>query len=220
MLVGPGMASVVCKYVTSPRIVVATDGDEQSIQLTSYNVRLNSGSSGFGSSLGELSGELDRDMDLPVVALSASCNIVPMVLYWGNTVHLEKALGLLTTDAYTDMDADFDATEPVSVTATRSAASASGDFPAGLGYDIVIMSDIVALVYTDAFDALLATMKGLCKPSTVLYLVYQRRHSSENQFFEKLDQCRCFYVTKLPRRAIHADFRHLPIFMYKLTPCC
>ena len=85
-------------------------------------------------------------------------------------------------------------------------------------FDFIILSDVVALVYTEAFDALLQTLEELSNENTVIYLCYQKRHFTENIFFEKLKDSKKYDVKKLPRSSIHQDFRHLPIFIYQIIP--
>jgi hypothetical protein len=199
--------------------VVATDGDTGSIELTNYNILLNGDHSVSSGGLKmETAGSEDvvqkpvesvpAQLVQPVPPLSATNNILPMQLYWGNDEHIAAALDVLDHPA-------LQVECPVLNGTTSRASSAAGSRK---GYDVVIMSDIVALVYTDAFDSLLTTMKQLCKATTVLYLVYKRRHSSEAQFFEKLADSKAFDINKMPRSSIHFDFRHLPIIIYKLTP--
>jgi hypothetical protein len=49
--------------------------------------------------------------------------------------------------------------------------------------DIILASDVAALPYAHAYDALIDTMYTLCKPGGCVYLTYQRRHASEDDFF-------------------------------------
>lgn len=233
--VGPGLASVVCRHVLKPQLIVATDGDAGSIELTNYNILLNdecnAGVVRSSVNVSEESVNYESVIDgtvsakpvhmvRPVPPLSTTNNILPMQLYWGNSEHIAAAIALLDHPSISVSSSS--ATSTISSTGDSlcdHANVASVSEPVQrLGYDVVFMSDIVALVYTDAFDSLLTTMKQLCKPSTVLYLVYKRRHSSEAQFFEKLEASKLFDICKLPRSTIHVDFQHLPIFIYRLTP--
>ena len=244
--IGPGLASLVCKYVLQPRLIVATDGDVGSVGLTNYNILLNTdGGTSADSPDNEpinqqeaaLEGVVEKSASppaqvvrpvaplsetnniMPVAPLSETNNIMPLQLYWGDTEHVAQALDLLVHPALVAPIAANPIPPPGQLDeAAANVTPGDHDSSPRNGYDVVFMSDIVALVYTDAFDSLLTTMKQLCKATTVLYLVYKRRHSSEAQFFEKLAESKAFEVVKLARSTIHGDFRHLPIFIYRLRP--
>ena len=76
----------------------------------------------------------------------------------------------------------------------------------GRPFDIVIASDIVALPYLDYIPDLLDAVSKLLANDGVFYLAYQRRHRSEESFFEQL-RARSFYLREVSRDKIHKDFR-------------
>ena len=93
----------------------------------------------------------------------------------------------------------------------RKAITANG----GRQFDVVIASDIVALPYLDCIPDLLDTVSKLLANDGVFYLAYQRRHRSEEGFFEQL-RARSFYITEVSRNKLHKDFREnlaISIFM-------
>lgn len=83
----------------------------------------------------------------------------------------------------------------------------------GQNIDYIIASDVVALPYEEAYDDLLYTFQELSSSKSEIILVYQRRHSSENAFFDKFNAK--FKVQKMPRNTIPTDFRSQPICIYK-----
>ena len=52
--------------------------------------------------------------------------------------------------------------------------------------DIIIASDVAGCPYVEAYTALIDTLVSLSDSSTVIYMACQKRHSSENDFFEML----------------------------------
>ena len=83
----------------------------------------------------------------------------------------------------------------------------------GQDIDYIIASDVVALPYEEAYDDLLYTLEELSSLKTEIILVYQRRHSSENAFFDNFNKK--FLVEKMPRNMVPRDFRSQPICIYK-----
>ena len=80
--------------------------------------------------------------------------------------------------------------------------------------DYIIASDVVALPYEDAYGDLLYTLEELCTLGTTeIILVYQKRHVSENAFFDEFNSK--FLVKRLPRTMIPEDFRSQPICIYR-----
>jgi hypothetical protein len=95
----------------------------------------------------------------------------------------------------------------------RKAIAANG----GRQYDVLIASDIVALPYLDYIPDLLDVISKLLASDGVFYLAYQRRHSSEEIFFEQL-RARNFSLEEIPRKRLHKDFREISsisIFMIR-----
>lgn len=72
---------------------------------------------------------------------------------------------------------------------------------------------MVAVPYETAYEDLVTSLAALCGPETILLLCYQRRHAGEQRFFEMLSQR--FTVDRLPRAAIHEDFKQMPIWIYR-----
>lgn len=95
----------------------------------------------------------------------------------------------------------------------RKAIAANG----GRQFDVLIASDIVALPYLDYLTDLLDAVSKLLASDGVFYLAYQRRHSSEEIFFDQL-RTRSFSLEEIPRSRIHKDFREnsaISIFMIR-----
>lgn len=84
--------------------------------------------------------------------------------------------------------------------------------------DVILASDVVALPYREAYEALLDTFDALSTPQvTTIYLCYQRRHKSEDDFFTAL-YSRC-HVEEVEKEHIHEDFREnavSPMRIYKI----
>lgn len=85
------------------------------------------------------------------------------------------------------------------------------------GVDVVLGADIAALVYSDAFGALVDTMRDLCRtnPSSVVLLSYQARHSVEERFWGAVREL--FDVQRV--LDLHEDFAaaHAPaVHLYQL----
>lgn len=83
-------------------------------------------------------------------------------------------------------------------------------------FDIVLAADCAAVVYEHAFEDLVSSLVSLSGPSSIVLLAYQRRHRSEDVFFELL-QLR-FTVSEVPEKFIHPDFKgsNIQIFDLKL----
>jgi predicted nicotinamide N-methyase len=75
--------------------------------------------------------------------------------------------------------------------------------------DVIIASDVVALPYKDAYDALLQTFDDLSDSHTEIFLCYQRRHKSETTFFTALQER--FAVEEVDKEHMHPDFRNNPV---------
>lgn len=76
--------------------------------------------------------------------------------------------------------------------------------------DIVIAADVAALPYEHAYTELLHTCRELCRPhhsdteSPDMLLAYRRRHYTETQFFEQLENS--FHIERVPQESMHEDF--------------
>lgn len=85
-------------------------------------------------------------------------------------------------------------------------------------FDVILAADVVALPYRGAYDDLLDTFQRVCSKTTVIYLCYQRRHHTEQVFFDKLHQL--FHVEEMDQDDIHEDFRHNSVrrvAIYRIT---
>jgi ribosomal protein L11 methylase PrmA len=138
---GPGLCSVAAGLAGASD-VIATDGDDKSVQLTALNISQND--------------------------LSSTTRAIK--LFWG----------------------DFDD--------LRAVQSAWRDDLRGMALvyaDFIIASDVAACPYAAAYISLLETMTALSGPETTVLLACQKRHSSENEFFnmmkEKFDVVRCVW---------------------------
>jgi hypothetical protein len=72
-------------------------------------------------------------------------------------------------------------------------------------FDLVLAADVAACVYGSAFEALVGSLLRLSSPESTILLSFQRRHSSETDFFALLQQT--FHVQRLPIERVHCDFR-------------
>jgi predicted nicotinamide N-methyase len=86
----------------------------------------------------------------------------------------------------------------------------------GSKYDVIVASDVAALPYEKHYSNLVETLHQLCHSGSRLLLCYQRRHSSESNFFELLKTK--FIIQKVSRLELHSDFRDKPIILYSGTP--
>ncbi len=73
-------------------------------------------------------------------------------------------------------------------------------------YDTILVADVVAVPYEQAYHDLLYTLKYLLKPLGKIYLCYQQRHTSENTFFNLFYQQ--FHVVEIDQNELHPDFRN------------
>lgn len=78
--------------------------------------------------------------------------------------------------------------------------------------DVILAADVAALPYAAAYGALVQTFSDLLTDQGIVLLCYQRRHASEDEFFELLSKI--FHVERLHRSSIHEDFRSSPIFIF------
>ncbi|RLN87649.1 hypothetical protein BBJ28_00001127 [Nothophytophthora sp. Chile5] len=72
-------------------------------------------------------------------------------------------------------------------------------------YDVILGADIVACPYASAFDALMASLRALAGPETLVLLAYKKRHGLEQEFFTVFEQS--FDVTLIDRSELHPDFQ-------------
>lgn len=155
---GPGLTSIVTA-LAGARIVVCTDGDDQSIRLAKENVLL----SGVNNNNNQ------------------QYSTMVQLLLWGNENHLTEAINNNSNKQF----------------------------------DVIIASDVAALPYAEHFDLLLETFIKLLSPSGFVYLSYQRRHSEEDLFFQKVNKY--FNVIQCSKDNIHKDFRdRKDIFIFQL----
>ena len=82
-------------------------------------------------------------------------------LYWGDAEHLSRVQG-----AWSDP--------------TRPSPSCGG------AADIIIASDVAGCPYVSAYASLIHTLVALSGPHTVILMACQKRHNSENQFYDML----------------------------------
>ena len=83
--------------------------------------------------------------------------------------------------------------------------------------DVILASDVVALPYKDAYEALLQTFSDLSERDTQIWLCYQRRHKSEVEFFSALEER--FAMELVDKEHMHPDFRNntvSPMVIYKI----
>ncbi len=83
-------------------------------------------------------------------------------------------------------------------------------------YDLVVASDVAALPYEEHYGNLVETLYQLSHKDSILLLCFQRRHSSEDRFFELLKTR--FNFRKVARSDLHNDFRDKPIILFSGTP--
>jgi len=55
-------------------------------------------------------------------------------------------------------------------------------------FDIVIMSDVVAVTYSDTYPLLIQTLLAIASPSTLIILAYEKRDLKDITFFQMLLQ--------------------------------
>jgi predicted nicotinamide N-methyase len=70
-------------------------------------------------------------------------------------------------------------------------------------FDVVIASDVAALVYEGAFSALVESLKAMSSPDSLIVIAYEKRHGIEAKFFHKLGKV----FTWSERKPTHADFK-------------
>eukprot|EP01031_Cornospumella_fuschlensis_P032740 gene32740-39578_t len=195
---GTGFLSVLCS-VMGAKLVIATDGDDLSVDLTRENFESNA------------------------VALSGA--YVCSRLLWGNEGDMQLVHGLLRDgQSYPDVILAADVRGgtlecfSVHLYVFRSNLvyhSALESFFLCLVPYFATLSQVVAAPYAAAYEDFVRTLDGLCDTDTVVLLAYQRRHRDEDRCFELL--AATFHVSRLPRSAsIHPDFRQLPIFIFSL----
>lgn len=169
---GPALASIGAA-LAGPTAIIATDGDEDSVQLARENISLNA-------------------------LITNECNIQCQQLLWGNQVQISNIQSLirklrLQIGGEVDNENHF--------------------------ADVVLAADVAALPYTEYYKDLVDTMKSLCNPSGFILLAYERRHVSEDNFFEIAREH--FEIIRLSRSSIHPDFQSRPVHLYKLkTKTC
>eukprot|EP00968_Pinguiococcus_pyrenoidosus_P017548 scaffold1747_cov251-Pinguiococcus_pyrenoidosus.AAC.21 len=83
-------------------------------------------------------------------------------------------------------------------------------------FDVVLAADVAAVPYEEAYEALVQSLLSLVSPEGHVYLAYQRRHASEDAFFERLRQA-FKEVEDLGREALHEDFRDSPISVFRCS---
>ena len=81
-------------------------------------------------------------------------------------------------------------------------------------FDVVLAADVAAVPYEDAYEQLVLSLKALVAEGGQVLLAYQRRHASEDRFFELLRGA--FEVRELPREALHRDFRDSRISLFAM----
>jgi len=64
-------------------------------------------------------------------------------------------------------------------------------------FDIVLMSDVVAVTYSEAYPLLLQTLLAITSPSTLILLAYEKRDFKDLKFFQMLLQNN-FKYNKIP----------------------
>jgi len=70
-------------------------------------------------------------------------------------------------------------------------------------FDIVIASDVAALVYEDAFTALVSSLLAMSSKESLIIIAYEKRHGIERKFFHKLAK----FFTWTERKPSHPDFK-------------
>ncbi|KAE9002685.1 hypothetical protein PR003_g19236 [Phytophthora rubi] len=72
-------------------------------------------------------------------------------------------------------------------------------------YDVILGADIVACPYASAFESLMASLKSLAGPDTLVLLAYKKRQNSEEKFFETFENV--FDIVPIDRSELHPDFQ-------------
>ena len=83
-------------------------------------------------------------------------------------------------------------------------------------FDVILAADVVAAPYSEALDQLLESLQVLSHANTMIFLAYQKRHISEEAFFQRLANMKQWKIEQVPTNMLHPDFRHKPIFLYQL----
>ena len=73
-------------------------------------------------------------------------------------------------------------------------------------FDLLVMSDVAALVYRQYFSDLVASISNLSDNNSTIILAYHKRHGpTEKKFFKLL--AANFSIDLIPRELYHDDFR-------------
>lgn len=115
-------------------------------------------------------------------------------LLWGDGRDIDAALKLLNKTPCTGKD-------------SKQVVNAPTDSYPGVTvkYDTILASDVVAVPYEKAYNDLIRTFDALLADHGTIWLCYQRRHASEQRFFELFNSS--FTVTEIPQVELHKDFQ-------------